>query len=750
MQNNYQLGRMITLIFYFLEGLMTVLINVLQKKEQLSVTLMILGVWLLSFWLLARMDGESRVSKRTYYLAEAFFSGMMACALAYATENMYFMLFVFWGQWMAYTLFLDKLASRIALGIHIFFVYVVTFAHRSGFYFRVHWDEALVQVAALVCIWWLTEILINYINSQNRLNREQEMSLDDMLKLVETMCEEAQLATKSKSVFLSNMSHEIRTPINAVLGMNEMIFRECEDEQILSYAANIKSSGKTLLFLINDILDMTKIESGRMNIVPTEYDMGDVIIDLWNIIYLRAQEKGLTIKFVLDETMPRKLFGDDVRIKQIVTNLLTNAVKYTHKGGVELYATYRNTGADRMNLIISVKDTGIGIKQEDIGRLFESFERLDEEKNRNIEGTGLGMNITSSLLKLMRGDIKVESEYQKGSTFTVTIPQKIISNEATGDFERIMRRHRSREEKKQEYFEAPEAKVLVVDDTKMNLVVFEALLKRSKMNIVTVDSGRKCLELVKKEPFHIIFMDHLMPEMDGIETLREIQKLKSSPNEKTPVIALTANAISGAREFYLKEGFADFLLKPVDADQLERMVASYLPKELVQMRKKDQGTAKPVDGGQATTGQSGAGKVITEQTVADTVSEKDPKDELQNDMFIRLEEKGFHTEAALVYCFNDVGFYEGMLTKFTQDAESNIADIQTAFQQEDIKNYEIKVHGLKSTSKMLGADTLSEMAKEAEKAAKNQDIDHIKENHQGLIDQYRETVKDILDVINRM
>ncbi|MCH5250345.1 MAG: response regulator [Lachnospiraceae bacterium] len=586
MQNNYKMGRLITLIFYFLEGLMTILVNVLQKKEQLSVTLTILGVWLISFWLLSHINDESMMSKRIYYIAESFFSGMVACALAYATENMYFMLFVFWGQWMAYTLFLDKLASRITLGIHIFFVYVLTFADRTGFYFRVRWNEPLVQVAALVCIWWLTEIIINYINSQNRLNREQEMSLDDMLKLVEAMCDEAQLATKSKSIFLSYISHEIRTPINAVLGMNEMILRECEDEQILSYAANIKSSGKTLLFLINDLLDMTKIESGKMDIVPTEYDIADIMIDLWNIIYLRAQDKGLTVDFVLDKTMPRKLFGDDVRIKQIVTNLLTNAVKYTHQGGVALRATYKKTGDDRMDLIISVKDTGMGIKQEDMGRLFEDFQRLDEKRNRNIEGTGLGMNITRSLLDLMKGDIEVESEYQKGSTFTVTIPQKIISSEATGDFEQVLDRHRSGVAKRQEGFEAPEAKVLVVDDNNVNLSIFESLLKRTKMNIVKANSGKNCLELVKRHPFHLIFIDHLMPEMDGIETLHEIRKLTDSPNEKTPVIALTANAVSGAKESYLKEGFADFLTKPIDADTLEKLVVSYLPKELVQIQNK--------------------------------------------------------------------------------------------------------------------------------------------------------------------
>ena len=537
-------------------------------------------------------------------------------------------------------------------------------------------------------------------------------------------------AEQAKSRFLSNMSHEIRTPINAVLGMNEMILREYKDEQLISYAENIQSSGKTLLFLINDILDMSKIESGKMEIVPTEYEMADIITDLWNVICLRAQEKSLTIDFILDETLPRTLFGDEVRIKQIVTNLLTNAVKYTPKGGVELHAAYRKTGEDKIDLIISVKDTGIGIRQEDMGKLFESFRRLDEETNRHIEGTGLGMNITMSLLELMGGDMKVESEYQKGSTFTVTIPQKVLKFEPTGDFEAVLGRHRSGTVQKKESFEAPDANVLVVDDNDMNLAVFTALLKRTKMNIVTADSGRNCLELVKKEPFHLIFMDHMMPEMDGIEALHEIQKLIDFPNEKTPVIALTANALSGAREFYLKEGFADFLTKPIDADLLEQMLLSYLPKELVQIKEStdDFQEERQVAAGQNDT--------------QGFVSENDPGKE----KLTRLKEMGFHTGAGLQYCRGDNEFYEGVLVKFAKDAERKRTDIEASFQKDDVNNYQILVHALKSSSKMIGADSLSEMARKAEEAAKNRDIAYIKENHEGLIGKYREMAQNISDV----
>ena len=552
----------------------------------------------------------------------------------------------------------------------------------------------------------------------NRMIQWQSKANDNLKEAAES----AIRAEQAKSRFLSNMSHEIRTPINAVLGMNEMILRECRDEQLRSYAENIRSSGNTLLFLINDILDMSKIESGKMEIVSNGYEVVDVIRDLWNVIHLRAQEKGLTVDFSLDETMPGRLFGDEVRIKQIVTNLLTNAVKYTPKGGIQLQMTYRRDGGDRMNLIISVKDTGMGIKQEDLGKLFERFQRLDEDKNRNIEGTGLGMNITMSLLGLMGGDMKVESEYQKGSTFTVTIPQKILNDEPTGDFESVMSRQRLGAARGQEGFVAPEAKVLVVDDNDMNLIVFESLLKRTRMKIVTADSGRSCLELVKKEPFHIIFLDHMMPEMDGIETLHEIQKLSEFPNEKTPVIALTANALSGAKETYLKEGFVDFLTKPIDADLLEKMVTSHLPEELV-IKEQRRDTVPAEE---------------QEQTSGNTPIQEE---------FGRLEEKGFHTSAGLQYHRGDGAFYGKVLLMFANDSEQKIADIETSLREENIKNYQTFVHALKSTSKMLGADTLSEMARNAEEAAKNQDISYIRANHEGLIGKYRETAQDVLDVL---
>ena len=505
------------------------------------------------------------------------------------------------------------------------------------------------------------------------LNREYEKAKD-----------EAERANEAKSLFLSNMSHEIRTPINAVLGMNEMILRECTDEQILSYADNIRSSGKTLLFLINDILDMSKIESGKMEIIPVEYETANLLMDLWNVIFLRAQEKDLSVRFSLDETLRRILFGDDVRIKQIVTNLLTNAVKYTPQGGVELHAAYERRGEEEIILTISVKDTGMGIKKEDMGKLFESFQRLDEEKNRNIEGTGLGMNITMSLLKLMDGEMKVESEYGKGSTFTVTIPQRIVSDEPAGDFESMKSRQEQKKKARGQIFEAPDARVLVVDDNAMNLTVFTSLLKRTRMNITTASSGKECLALVKKEPYHIIFMDHMMPEMDGIETLHEIQKMKDFPNRETPVIVLTANAVAGAREAYLKEGFVDFLTKPIDGDVLEQTVEAYLPKELVGHRE-----------------------------AAEKESEKSGILEESE----QLSRYGITLKNGLSHAQNDEETYLGLVRLFLKEKEKQ-ETMRGFIAAGNMKDYAILVHGLKGNARTLGADALADTAFEHEKESK--------------------------------
>ncbi|MBR5406607.1 MAG: response regulator [Lachnospiraceae bacterium] len=390
----------------------------------------------------------------------------------------------------------------------------------------------------------------------------------------------ADKANQAKSDFLANMSHEIRTPINAILGMNEMILRDSEDETVLSYSEIVMQAGKTLLGLVNDILDFSKIEAGKIDIVPVQYDLSLVINDLVNMIKPRAEDKGLTLKLDFDRKLPRGLFGDEVRIKQVITNILTNAVKYTEKGSVTFRIGYDDLDVfpEQIMLNVSVKDTGIGIKPEDMPKLFSEFERIEEERNRNIEGTGLGMSITWRLLDLMGSKLMVDSTYGVGSTFSFSLKQRVINRNELGDSYNAYQNKRKKYETR---FTAPEARILVIDDTEMNLMVFKSLLKKTFIQIDTACSGDEGLKYAAGDKYDIVFIDHMMPGKDGIETLHDLKGSGEGPNKATPAICLTANAISGAREKYLSEGFDDYITKPIDPTALEEIILKYLPHEKV-------------------------------------------------------------------------------------------------------------------------------------------------------------------------
>ncbi|MDO4946808.1 MAG: ATP-binding protein [Fibrobacter sp.] len=389
--------------------------------------------------------------------------------------------------------------------------------------------------------------------------------------------EKAEAASKAKSDFLANMSHEIRTPINAILGNDELILRESQEPDSLEYAKNIKTSSKALLSLINDILDFSKIESGKLNIIPTEYNLGILVKDSFNLIANRAESKGLELRTDVEQAAPSVLLGDEPRIRQICSNLLTNAIKYTKSGSVTL-RVYTTIGEkDWINLIIEVQDTGVGISENNLKYLFDSFSRIDERLHRNIEGTGLGLAITKQLVELMNGTIQVESIVGRGSTFKVSLPQKIVSATPVGDINVSVQEE---EPTYHEEFHAPNAHILVVDDVSMNLKVFSGLLKKTQMQIDTAVSGEECLKMVREKQYDLIFLDHMMPKMDGVETFRLMRSLDNM-NPNTPVVMLTANALEGAREQYLSEGFVDYLSKPIHADQLEKMVLKYLPKNLI-------------------------------------------------------------------------------------------------------------------------------------------------------------------------
>ena len=537
----------------------------------------------------------------------------------------------------------------------------------------------------------------------------------------EKAMEKVNLANQAKSDFLANMSHEIRTPINAVLGMNEMILRESQRARdsadlskqeekalfndIISYSSNIESAGRSLLSIINDILDFSKIESGKMDIVEAGYQLSSVINDVSNMIYFRAKDKDLDYIVDVDPTIPDGLYGDEMRIRQVIINVLNNAVKYTEKGSVRLQISADSeaqTASDRsVCLRISVTDTGIGIRQEDIGKLFTKFQRADLQRNSTVEGTGLGLAITRNLLEMMGGTIAVQSVYGEGSTFTITLPQKVVSTEPVGDFEEKYRRSLRETRAYRESFHAPDARVLVVDDTRMNLTVVVNLLKDTRIQIDTAVSGAEAISLCQRIRYDLILMDQRMPEMDGNEAMHRIHAQPDGANRDTPFICLTADAISGARERYLAEGFVDYLTKPIDSQALERMLLKYLPAEKVQVET----ASKPVSEGEA---------VVTA------------------DAFEDLRVLGIDPHVGLQYCQNDAEIYRSMLVEYAQSATGKLDDLCASFERENWNAYATAAHALKSTSQMVGATALSKEAARLEAAADAGDFATVQEGHERL------------------
>ncbi|MCR4792545.1 MAG: response regulator [Lachnospiraceae bacterium] len=551
--------------------------------------------------------------------------------------------------------------------------------------------------------------------------------------------EDARRASEAKTDFLANTSHEIRTPINAVLGMNEMILRESAKaeklagaspmayheafKKIRNYAGNVDSAGSNLLAIINDILDFTKIEEGKMDIVEVEYQLSSVINDVSNMIYFKAREKNLTFVTDVDKDLPDHLYGDVVRVRQVMTNILNNAVKYTDEGSVSLKITAgeRKTNEDGksvIELIAAVTDTGIGISEENIGKLFGKFERVDLEKNSTKEGTGLGLAITKMLLEMMNGDVRVESTYGKGSTFTIMIPQVILSEEPVGNFKEKFEKSLGEKKAYHESFRAPEARILIVDDTKMNLIVATEFLKDTLVGIDTAGGGKTGVELALKNKYDVILMDQRMPEMDGEEAFRKIRSHKDGPNAATPVICLTADAVVGARERYLSKGFNDYLTKPIDSTYLETMLRKYIPAEKIEIVDQEEENREQ------------ANVEITESP------------------FKILEDSGINTAKGLANCGGDDEFYRSMLLEYVRGAAEKKEDLRKFMDAGDLSNYGILIHSLKSTSAMIGAEAPYRIALELETSAKEGNGTFVHENHSKFLSEYDKVLSAIDSVVS--
>ncbi len=436
---------------------------------------------------------------------------------------------------------------------------------------------AMAHMDSLITLTIVSTITCGMVLFQNSIYRKENETAQKQRDEIENL-------NRAQSNFFSSMSHEIRTPINTIIGLNEMILREDVSDEVAQDAQNIQGASKMLLTLINDILDMSKIESGKMDIVPVTYDVGAMLSDIVNMIWVRARQKGLEFHIDVDKSVPAQLYGDEVRIRQVLINLLNNAVKYTPEGQVTLSVRFDSIDSDNTAMIsYSVTDTGMGIKKENIPHLFSAFKRVDEEKNRYIEGTGLGLSIVKQLVDLMGGEIAVNSVYTKGSTFVVTLPQKLVGGSMIGSLDLEKKHSMNTREKYKPSFEAPKAHVLIVDDNNINLMVAEKLLRDTKVNVDTAVSGAQALSQTVLKHYDVIFMDHLMPEMDGIQCFHAIRGQDGGLNNNTPIVILTANAGSENQMIYKREGFDGYLLKPISGMQLETELLKHLPRELVRM-----------------------------------------------------------------------------------------------------------------------------------------------------------------------
>lgn len=527
---------------------------------------------------------------------------------------------------------------------------------------------------------------------------EQEKRAEQMKDELKEAVKAAKKAEEARDIFLANMSHELRTPINTMLGLNELIIRESQDETIKGYAMDIKQAGNILMAMVSDILDFSKLEAGKLELTDGIYDISSLLNDLINGISLGLRRKKLELELAVAEDIPYKLQGDEIRIRQIVSNLLSNGVKFTEKGKIILRVDWESAGEDEILLKVAVEDTGIGIKEKDLPKLFGAFQRMDTITRSKLERTGLGLAITNRLILLMGGKLEVKSTFGKGSVFSFAIRQKVVDGTPLGNFEKQYRESLHSHEDYHEKFIAPLGRILIVDDNAMNLAVVQGLLKGTRLQVDVASSGEECLEMLKRKTYHLICLDHMMPVMDGVQTLHAIRALEGNPSAEVPVIALTANAVAGAREFYLKEGFQDYLTKPIEAEKFENMLIEYLPDNVVYLR--------------TSLGEGDVGHCV-EDEIGLGLKES------------RLYKIGFNIRHGLKYMGGNTALYEKVLSDFNAILQEKEEALKDFLKKGDMPGFCIIVHSLKGNARNLGADDLADEGYELEKLSKAERVEDV-------------------------
>lgn len=542
------------------------------------------------------------------------------------------------------------------------------------------------------------------VNSQDEIAILSD-SINEMAKSLET----AVSANEAKNTFVANVSHEIRTPMNAILGFSELILQQSTNEEVAGFANDIKRASKNLLAIINDLLDISKIESGKVELVPVPYYLYYLLSDVESIISIPVQNKGLEFRTNISPDLPSQLYGDVVRIRQILINIINNAVKFTREGYVEFSAEASDVseeyGKDMIMLTFRVKDTGIGIRNEDKEAIFESFRQVDEKANRGIEGTGLGLPISKQLVNLMGGDITVDSVYGKGTTFTIRMCQKVLGHQKLSTY---VLKQGSDEKKDRKLFYAPGVRILAVDDNAVNLRIIKGLLKHYQIDVKTADSGFKALSMLEKEDFDLIFMDHMMPEMDGVETVAKIRRLEDETKRNVKVIAISANAIRGIRDEFVRKGFVDYLSKPINIERLEKLLKLYLPEDSI---------------------------VEVEEKKNEQIEQAD------------FEIEGIDVLSGMAKCGNVFEDYVDILRIVYEYGAAKCEELAGFVENGEFEQFTISVHALKSVAANIGAHRLHTMAKIYEIAGKEGKYAFITANYETLIATYKEVVDHIGEVL---